>query len=60
MIISNASITGFIFVRWNMYQRTFLLMIYVEKTSYFETAPPGRTIAYKIDDNLSTNDTYIS
>ena len=27
-------------------------MIYIEKTSYFEVAPPGHTIAYKNVDNL--------
>ena len=34
---------------------TFLLMTYVEKTSYFEVAPPGHTIAYKNVDNLLKN-----
>ena len=41
-------------VKWNKkhiknypYQKTFLLMIYVEKTSYFDVAPPGHSIAYK-------------
>ena len=33
-------------------QKTLLLMTYVEKTSYFEVAPPGHTIAYKNIDNL--------
>ena len=27
-------------------------MTYIEKTSYFEVAPPGHTIAYKNVDNL--------
>ena len=27
-------------------------MAYAEKTSYFEVAPPGHTIAYKNIDNL--------
>ena len=27
-------------------------MLYVEKTSYFEIAPPGHTIAYEYFDNL--------
>ena len=28
-------------------------MTYIEKTSYFEVAPPGHTIAYKnVDNNL--------
>ena len=31
---------------------TFLLMTYVEKTSYFEVAPPGHTIAYNNVDYL--------
>ena len=30
-------------------------MIYIEKTSYFEVAPPGHTIAYKNVDNLLKN-----
>ena len=34
------------------YQKTFLPLTYVEKTSYFEVAPPGHTIAYKNVDNL--------
>ena len=34
------------------YQRTFLLMTYDEKTSYFDVAPPGHTIPYKNIDNL--------
>ena len=38
---------------------TFLLMTYVEKTSYFEVAPPGHTIAYKNVDNLLKNGKYI-
>ena len=35
-------------------------MTYVEKTSYFEVAPPGHTIAYKNINNLLKNDRYIS
>ena len=27
-------------------------MTYIENTSYFEVAPPGHTIGYKIIDNL--------
>ena len=38
------------------YQKTFLLLTYIEQTSYFEVAPPGHTIAYKNVDNLSKND----
>ena len=34
---------------------TFLLMTYVEKTSYFEVAPPGHTIAYNNVDYLLKN-----
>ena len=34
-------------------------MTYVEKTSYFEVAPPGHTIAYKNIDNLFKNCKYI-
>ena len=34
-------------------------MTYVEKTSYFEVAPPGHTIAYKNVDNLFKNGKYI-
>ena len=34
------------------YYQTFLLMSYVDKTPYFEVAPPGHTIAYKNIDNL--------
>ena len=30
-------------------------MTYIEKTSYFEVAPPGHTIAYKNVDNLLKN-----
>ena len=30
-------------------------MTYVEKTSYFEVAPPGHTIVYKNVDNLLKN-----
>ena len=30
-------------------------MTYIEKTSYFEVAPPGHTIAYKNIDNLLEN-----
>ena len=41
------------------YQKTFLLLTYVEQTSYFEVAPPDHTIAYKNVDNLSKNDKYI-
>ena len=40
--------------------KTLLLIIYVEKTSYFEIAPPGHTIAYKNIDNLFKNDKYVS
>ena len=38
---------------------TFLLMTYVEKTSFFEVAPPGHSIAYKNFDNLLKNGKYI-
>ena len=31
-------------------------MTYVEKTSYFDVAPPGHTIAYKNIDNFVKND----
>ena len=34
-------------------------MTYVEKTSYFEIAPPGHTLAYKNVDNSLKNDKYI-
>ena len=37
----------------------FLLLTYVEKTSYLEVAPPGHTVAYKYVDNLSKIDKYI-
>ena len=33
-------------------------MTYFEKTSYFEVAPPGHTIAYKNVDNLFKNSKY--
>ena len=36
-----------------------MLLTYVEKTSYFETAPPGHTIAYKNVDNSFKNVKYI-
>ena len=39
--------------------KTLLLMTYVEKTSYFEVAPPGHTIAYKNIDNLLKYGKYI-
>ena len=35
-------------------------MAYVQKTSYFDVAPPGHTISYKNIDNLLKNDKYIS
>ena len=35
-------------------------MIYVEKTSYFDVAPPGHSIAYKNIDNLLKNDKLMS
>ena len=35
-------------------------MTYIEKTSYFEVAPPGPTIAFKNVDNLIRNVSYIS
>ena len=45
--------------KWNknqiknyQYQRTFLLMTYVEKMSYFDVALPGHANAYKNIDNL--------
>ena len=34
------------------YKIIFLLMTHVDKTSYFEVAPPGQTIAYKNIDDL--------
>ena len=34
-------------------------MTYVEKTLYFEDAPPGHTIAYNKNDNQLKNDKYI-
>ena len=34
-------------------------MTYVEKTSYFEIAPPGHTIVYKNGDNLLYISKYI-
>ena len=34
-------------------------MTYVEKTSYYEVAPPGHTIDYKKFDNLLKNGNYI-
>ena len=34
-------------------------MTYVEKTSYFEVAPPGHTMAYKKVDNLFKNFKYV-
>ena len=33
-------------------------MSYVEKTSYFEVAPPAHTIAYKNIDNQFKNDKF--
>ena len=42
------------------YQRTFLLMTYVEKTSYFDVAPPGHIIINKNIDNLLKNDKLMS
>ena len=41
------------------YQKTFLLLTYIEKTSYFEVAPPGHTVGYKNVDYLSKNHKYI-
>ena len=38
---------------------TFLLMTDVEKTLYFEVAPPGHTIAYKNVDYLLKNGKFI-
>ena len=38
-----------------LYKKTFLLMTYVQKTSCFEVACPGHTIAYKNVDNLLKN-----
>ena len=35
-------------------------MTNVEKTSYFEVAPPGHAIAYKNVDNLFKNRKYIA
>ena len=35
-------------------------MTYVEKTSYYEVAPPGHTIAYKNIDDLLKNDRLMS
>ena len=35
-------------------------MTYVEKTSYYEVAPPGHTIAYKNIDDLLKNDKLMS
>ena len=35
-------------------------MTYVEKTSYFEIAPPGHTIAYKNIDILLKTATFMS
>ena len=35
-------------------------MTYVEKTSYFDVAPRGHTIAYKNIDNLLKNDKLMS
>ena len=53
--------------KWNtnqiknfQYQGTFLVMIYVEETSYFDVAPPGHTIAYKNIDYLLKNDKLMS
>ena len=37
------------------YKKTFLLMKYVQKTSCFEVASLGHTIAYKNVDNLFKN-----
>ena len=41
--------------------KTFLLMTYVEKTSYFEVVQPGHTIAYKnvTVDNLLKNRKFV-
>ena len=39
--------------------KDFSVMTYVEKTSYFEVAPPGNTIIYKNVDNLLNHDQYI-
>ena len=33
-------------------------MTFIEKTSYFEVAPPGHTTAYKNVDNLLKNSVY--
>ena len=38
----------------------FLLMTYIENTSYFEVAPAGHTIAYKNIDNLLKFDYFMS
>ena len=35
-------------------------MIYVEKTWYFDEAPPGHSIAYKNIDNFLKNDKLMS
>ena len=40
-------------------QKTFLLIINVEKTSGFEVDPTGHTIAYKNIDNLFNNELHI-
>ena len=34
-------------------------MTYIEKTSYFEVAPPAHNVAYKNVDNLYKNFKYI-
>ena len=34
-------------------------MTYVEKTSYFEVAPPGNTIVYKNGENVFKHGKYI-
>ena len=35
-------------------------MTYVEKTSYFDVAPPGHTTAYKYIDDLFKNEKLMS
>ena len=38
----------------------YLLMTYIENTSYFQVAPPGYNIASKYIDYILKNDKYIS
>ena len=45
--------------KFKISEKTFLLMTYNEKASYFEVAPPGHTIAYKNVDSLFKKGKYM-